>query len=270
MHAIESATAIVNFSEPLTDVVWRKAVREGESKSSSLGLNKRAALNAVQFAFGGGGAVALPPISIAAPQGPSAVQFGRSILDEASRQEIIMEALSVARSEITYQTSAYTRWASFFERLSALASTPLSLALDAVRPANVRLEYKDMFRFEGDDAPLANGLLRQESALITPHAFTQPELWHSHTGMFERSDSSDRRLVQVNVDANEQHQADGKTIRIISIVTAIQENFFPTREESSWPDAHALIEMFGQMHIRSTDIFRSIITDEMAKRIGLS
>jgi uncharacterized protein (TIGR04255 family) len=266
-HSIETVTASVVFTEALTDVFWRKAVREGESNANALGLTEKSSVSSIQFAIGQGLPAPVPaPMQ---PQAPQAIRLSRSLFVEGTEQRFVAETLSIGKLDIAYYTSTYTRWAAFFDRLRSLFTMPLPIALEAVRPQSLRLEYKDSFRYTGEGTPIAETLLREKSPLIAPHVFTQPELFHSHTGMFERSNQSDQRLIQLNIDANEVWvQNEQRQARAVSIMTAVQENFFPRPEDSSWPSADALIGIFDSMHERSSEIFRSVVSDEIGRRIG--
>ena len=267
MHSIETATASVVFSEPLTDVIWRKAVREGESTASVFGLTEKSGVSALQLTIAQQRLPAPMPMQ---PQAPQAIRLSRSLFDEETEQRSLVEILSIGKLDIAYYTTAYTRWAAFSDRLKSLFIAPLPIALEAVRPQSLRLEYKDSFRYMGEGAPIAETLLRHGSPLIAPHAFAQPELWHSHTGMFERSNQSDQRLIQLNIDANEiWAENEARPARVVSILTAVQENFFPTPEDTSWPSSESLIAIFDSMHERSTEVFRSVVSDEIGRRIGL-
>jgi hypothetical protein len=53
MHSIESATASVVFAELLTDVLWRKMVRESEATANALGLTEKTGVSSFQFTIGG-------------------------------------------------------------------------------------------------------------------------------------------------------------------------------------------------------------------------
>jgi len=273
-HSIESVSASVNFAEPLTEIIWRKAVREVEAKAGAMGLSERDAVNAFQIAIGANAiGLASPSIDIGQIGLPSqieSVRIARSHIDEASGQKRAAESISIGRQVITYQSTTYTRWAAYSERLNELFGAALDVSLGAVRPAVLRLEYKDSFRFDGAGEPLVSGFLKDVSPLIAKHVFDKTDLWHSHTGFFEKSDRSDQRLIQINLDANNVvHVAQRETARLVNIMTAVQENFH------AWPEdkeitAGELLGIFESMHQRCTEVFREVVSPETAKRIGLT
>lgn len=266
-HSIELAAAAVNFAEPLTEVVWRKAVREAEAVAKAAGLSEKSAMNSVQFTIG-------PGAPTTTPAAVEAMNFVRSAAIETpvGIQKAAVETLSVARAGLTYQSAAYTRWEAFNERIQMLLRSPLRSALYAVSTANLRLEYRDSFRFRGEGAPRADGLLNRESSLISPHVFETTELWHSHTGFFEKADGSDR-LVQINIDSNlSARLGEKEPFRTVSITTAVQNNLNPPTPEALDNDSDQAIlqlRMFDSLHARSIDLFTQIVTNEAAARVGI-
>ncbi|MGY3036147.1 uncharacterized protein (TIGR04255 family) [Bradyrhizobium sp. USDA 4354] len=268
-HSIEGASAAINFAEPLTEVLWRRVVREAESRASACGLTARSQLKTgLHLRFSPGAFGVAPP----APQlEPDAVRFYRNTTEEEADPQFVAETLTVAKAYLLYHTATYTRWAAFSSQLRSMLSEPLGIALQAVQVGSLRLEYRDVFRrpFDGEIAPAALDLLRAGSDLLAPHIYNRAEMFHSHTGFFEVSDVADQRLIQVNVDATDAADSDNQ-VRSVSIMTAVQDNFFAQSEVEQPRSALDLISNFESMHQRSTSLFKSIISDEVAQRVGIS
>ena len=237
-----------------------------------MGLSEREAFNSYQIAIGAG----LAPKSIdlgqiGRPPQIEALRLSRTHIDEASGAKRAAESIAIGKRAITYQSTTYTRWAVYSERMNELFGAALDVSLGAVRPAVLRLEYKDSFRYDGEGEPLVGGFLKDDLPLIAKHVFDKTDLWHSHTGFFEKSDKSAQRLVQINLDSNNVIDvAQGrKASRLVNIMTAVQENF------DAWPEdsevtGRELLGIFESMHQRCTDVFREVVSPETAKRIGLS
>jgi hypothetical protein len=110
--------------------------------------------------------------------------------------------------------------------------------------------------------------------LIAPHVFKNSRLWHSHTGFLEEAEGCDSRLIQVNVDSNEaMNLGDPANFRIVGITTAVQNNLLRTSADALDSEealANYQLQMFVSMHERSKDIFKQLISDATAARVGLS
>jgi len=270
-HSIEVAAAAINFNEALTEVSWRKTVRDAEAVCRTAGLTEKSAMNSVQITIGPGGAP-----SPSTPPVVDAMVFQRSAAVDVAglgMQKVMLESFAVSRGGLNYQTAAYTRWEAFYGRLKSLMRSPLHGALHVVRTANLRLEYKDSFRFVGDGPPLAGDLLNKTSPLIASHVFNNEKLWHSHTGFFEDADGCEARLVQINIDAGSASKL-GETsqFRSVSILTAVQNNFEQGEAEAlDNEDDKATFQlgMFDSLHLRSIELFRQIVSAEAAVRVGI-
>lgn len=273
-HSIEVAAVQVTFSEPLTDIAWRKVVRGAEATCKAAGLTEKSAINAIQFTIGPEGAPAQMPAAV------EGMLFKRSTTVEIPAADgtrkssvVVAESFTVSRSGLNYQTTAYTRWNAFFDRVVLLLRPALREALHAVRTASLRLEYKDSFRFRGTEAPLAADLLNQKSALIAPHVFLNEKLWHSHTGFFEDAEGCEARLVQINLDANMiSSPTETVPLRTVSITTAVQNNLRSSSEDdldNEEDQVRLQLAMLDSLHLRSKSLFKEIISSEAAVRIGM-
>jgi hypothetical protein len=253
----------------MNEVAWRKSLRDAEAASKAAGLTDRNV--GLQFMVG-------PVIGQQQAPGPTeAIILSRPHMVKLSSgglQKVAAESLTVSRLNLIYQVTAYTRWSIFFEKLQQVLRPPLRSALHAVRTANLRLEYRDSFRFIGSDAPTSSDLLREGSPLIAPHVFKNSRLWHSHTGFLEEAEGCDSRLIQVNVDSNEaMNLGDPANFRIVGITTAVQNNLLRTSADALDSEealANYQLQMFVSMHERSKDIFKQLISDATAARVGLS
>lgn len=264
-HSIEAASAAVNFSEPLNDVVWRRVVREAESRASACGLSARSQVRTgMQFSIG-----AAPGITPTPQLDVDAVRFYRSASDEESNRLVPAETLTVAKSVLLYHTTAYTRWEAILPQLRSMLTEPVGIALEAVYVGSLRLEYKDVFKHViGQSAPLVTNLLRPGCDLLAPHIYRREQLFHSHTGFFEPCDGCDQRLIQVNVDANDLVE-NNEQVRAISIMTAVQDSFFPQLESERSRASSEFVDRFDSLHTRCGELFKSIMTDEIAERVGI-
>jgi hypothetical protein len=269
-HSIEVVSAAVNFSEALTEVAWKKVVRDAEGVCRAAGLLEKSAVNTVQIMIG-------TSPEAAPPQAIDGMLFMRSQavnVPGGGIQRKALEALSVNRTGLNFQSTVYSRWDAFFERLKLMVRPPLRGALRSVGVLNLRLEYRDGFRFVGKGQPLAMTLLNEKSDLIAPHVFRNERLWHSHTGFFEDAPGCKERLVQINVDANIAHQLGrlDDPFRTVTISTAAQNNLDPASAETLDNEeelANSQMSMFDSLHIRSIELFKNIVSPEMASRVGI-
>ena len=196
------------------------------------------------------------------------IRFYRTSAEEDSNRLFPDETLSIGKGAIAYHTKAYTRWEAFAIQLRSLLTEPLGIALETVYLSNLRLEYRDVFKHSSGGPALASTLLRAGSDLLAPHIFSREPLFHSHTGFFEDGPDSDQRLIQVNVDANEIIENNERR-RIVCLRPGGRETFIPDLGQEPARRSSSAISNFNSMHTRSAEVFRSVISDEIATRVGI-
>jgi uncharacterized protein (TIGR04255 family) len=273
-HSIEVAAGSVNFSEPLNELLWKRTLRLAEQVSRPAGLVDRTTFNAFQLTFGGGNLSAGPNIG----HGPVGnVVFRRLSIVENPTGAIthtVAEEFAVGRVTLTYRTMVYTRWSAFRERLRTLLRPVLEMSVQGAAIANIRLEYRDVFIFSGiPNDPATGDLLRKDSKFIAPHIFARSDLWHSHTGMFIPEPTVQKRLVQINIDANDVPSVDSSVRRAITILTAVQDNLDQTDSgelENEFNMGDIVADRFESLHAHSKIIFGQLVTPAVAERIGLN
>jgi uncharacterized protein (TIGR04255 family) len=278
-HAIEAASAIIAFTEPLNDVLWRRTVRNAEELAPPSGLTNRSALSGIQLTIGANNVIAVAGPSAADGAGQLAgVKFQRLRITEDARGSIgqtIAEEFSIERGAISYRNMSYTRWNAFRAKLRDLAKPALEIAAQGAAVGSIRLEYRDVFLNSGEPAEADVGaVLRSASKYIAPHIFELRDLWHSHTGMFVSEPGVQRRLVQINVDSIDIANAPGtKPRRAVAITTGVQDNFDPAADsqlENPSKAADLVVERFESLHDYSKALLGQILTDTMIERIGLN
>jgi len=267
-HAIEIVGAAVTLTEPLNDTLLRKALRIADQVSSKNNLLQRTLLTGIQVKVQQG--VVLP--SAAAPA--NGISFKRTVMEEGPSGHIVTvaaEELVVDRQAVVFRSRRYDRWKQFKQVLFELVPPVLDGLLASAAAGNARLEYRDRFTYSDDPskAPV-DELLRKGSPFIAEHVFDVAYPWHSHTGMFVHSEGVARRLVQIAIDATDLDApgVDGMK-RSIAIMTGIQDNFHPVDLQTDDQSSDMIMRRFEGLHDYSKDIFRKLITDAVAKRIGL-
>ncbi len=88
---------------------------------------------------------------------------------------------------LVFSNSSYVRWQPFVGSVERYILPILSLFLETVSVAAVKLEYWDRFVWAGswNDFDVSR-LLRPSSRFITQEAAARPKQWHSHSGWFAK------------------------------------------------------------------------------------
>jgi hypothetical protein len=115
-------------------------------------------------------------------------------------------------------------------------------------------------------------MLRPNSRFLCPNIYNAKDLWHSHTGWFERFDAATKRLVNVNVDFVET-STDDDMRRAIVIKTVLTDFLNQTGYERSNPNSAAALGIIehhlDQLHNFCKEVLSDIIKEEMSTRIAL-
>ena len=115
-------------------------------------------------------------------------------------------------------------------------------------------------------------LLRIGSRYVAPHVFELTDLWHSHTGAFQRIDDATKRLLNINVDCNDDLTS-GVSQQTIAIATILTDMFNQPGYVPTTLAAIDSMDFFEQrlklLHDHGKDIFGETINDDACKRIGL-
>jgi uncharacterized protein (TIGR04255 family) len=267
-HAIEIVAAALTFTEPLTDALLRKALRAADGVTARVKLTQRDAIAGLQFNVQPGGS---PRVESTPTMG---ISFKRTEIETnhlGTVQTVAVEELAVDRQSLVFRSRRYERWKQFTERANELLQPILSVLLDSTSVQSIRLEYRDRFTHAGKAKEAkTEELLRVGSPLIAPHVFEEPNMWHSHTGMFVDSDSVERRLIQINVDAVDvQLPGNDFMSRSIAIMTGIQDHFRIGGIDDEDQQTAFVVGRLEDMHELSNALFRRLICDEVCNRIGL-
>lgn len=271
-HSIESVAAVVAFPSPLNDTMLRKVLRAVDARADKLRLPTRETITGFQFNIGPAGP--LMPVTPTVDHAPMmGVVFKRNEIESVGSvtTTVAAEEFQIGRQALVYNTVRYDRWRLYQERLEELLTPTLTAALAGANVAHLRLEYRDRFIFSGEPVSASTSeLLRQGCNLIAPHVFSQSGLWHSHTGMFVPAEGTQKRLVQILIDANDVTVADNPAVRrSISVVTGVQDFFEVEGAEVMDQDASVLVAQFAKLHDASKELFKDMLTEAARKRVGL-
>ena len=264
-HAIEQMTLTIQMDRPI-DTASISAVRKALGNLPE--LPRRQDLREVTLALG----ASVPSPHPSQITSTSGVSFAKINEDGTVETELRLE-----RSGISYHTTHYTSWQIIWPRAFGHIKTVLPLYLSKVSLSGLALVYIDKFVWNGpglEDADPTQ-MLRQGSPFLPPHIFKRKDLWHSHTGAFERIDSTTKRLINVNLDFVDQPK-DDRTDRTIVITTVLndllnQPDYGRLENQPSLPDfwIRQIDDRLNRLHDDSKNVLAEIISENMSHRIAL-
>jgi uncharacterized protein (TIGR04255 family) len=276
-HAIERVSISFQFTEPLPSKLWQSMLSAAETGFQDLGF----------AGMPGEPGFVLPPPGIQGQpgfeiviQGGNAVfglplggQGGRTFRVTAGNE--VTEEVSLTRARFAYTATIYEGWTRFRNRSQSLLGRYLDEALSMVGMNLIKMEYWDRFVFDGPpERADYEAILRSDSRHV-PHFYSSTnELWHSHVGYFADPGSSQRRLVNVNVDVLDllqrveaDTQAPNAPRRSVGIYSMVQDTL---GAESAPAGGHACVSTLEEMHTILKGVLLDVINDEVAQRISLN
>jgi hypothetical protein len=261
-HAIEQVSFVLQISQPLSDEQLRAAM-------------ERIRTNFAQELPGGGEIqqlrIGFGQISVIGAQ-PTPVS-GR-VYNITRPDGVLENELRVERTTIVFRTGAYSRWNPVWERVRRYFGEIIPIYAEAGATVGFNLSFQDKFYWAGDPAFCrAEALLRPQSRYACPHVYDAPDLWHSHTGAFERTDGATKRLYNVNLDCLDENDPAAGLRRVVSITTAVTDQFNQPGYDALAVRGQDAVTHFEQrmtvMHDVSKAVFREIINGAMCQRIAL-
>ena len=262
-HAIEQVTLGVQFDRPLDDASIERIQSASSAFAESLpGKNE---LRSIGLSIGPQGMSPLVSSSSNAPDG-----FVRT---RVAPNGVVEKELRVERSGIVFRTTAYTRWASVWSEARGYFSTVMGAAAGTASLSSYSVQYVDKFVWLGDASNCRpEQLIRPGSEFVCPVIYSTRDLWHSHSGFFDRADAATKRLLVANLDCVD--EPDGHTkrrvVRVTTVVTEVlnQDGYEP-RDVPIGDGIAYLDERIDIVHTMLKDVMGRIITPQMCDRIDL-
>ncbi len=261
-HAIERVRFAIVFQEPLTQKTFDELVASFEKNhSEDYDLNKhiKAKRLGVKISLSNN-------VVQNTEQEPENTihQFQKTaISDETS----VLEHLNIARDEVFFEISNYTRWINFYETVQKLIKQITDITIKTVDISRLSLDYWDKFVFEGDPSNANPRLLLKNLEQHLPeNVFTDGELWHLTKGWLKSTDDiNDKILVNLNwLAQNEEEKNTKKIHRTVQIHTLTA--FRKIYSENSVGD---IVKDTEKLHNVSKSVFADGLLDEAKKSVGL-
>jgi len=260
LHSIECVATVIAYAEPLSEFLVKRVIRKAESLALNAGLSDRADIRTFQ----------VPVIPDAGHQvrsqfdGLAFQRFGQT----TPQGRVLLEDLIVSRNELVFRKYDYNRWADYRANLKNLILPLISISSGATAIQAVRLEYLDRFMVENYEPGHVSELLAR-TPMVAPHIFETPGLWHSHTGKFDPI-GDDVLLTQVNIDfVNGTTPDQTQVVHSVGITTGLERRYNGNKLDVESPVVSYIDEHLHDLHLRSKALFKSLLTPEIADRVGL-
>lgn len=266
-HAIEQAVLVVNFDRPI-DYARLATVNEITNQF-------RAELpggGPIQGGFSfmiGGPAVMQMPFNPQQPSPVTGVLLHRNAPDGSVESE-----LRVEQTSMSFRTNVYSRWSAVWELAHRYFSSVMGTYLDSgAKLVNVSLNFVDKFVWDGEMKDCDPSLLiKSNSKYVASHILSRNDLWHIHTGAFDRPDNQTKRLTNVNVDCLDEI-VDFTPRRSIVITTVLTDMFnqpsFDTTSLSNENGMDFVASHLEALHSCDKEILREILVAPIAQQIAL-
>lgn len=266
-HSIEQVSLAVVFAKEIGDEELR-AARKALGKPDELpGYSE---MRGMSFAFSAG-AVASAGAQVSGPaigSAPSGHVFTRVRPDGTVESQLQVQKLAIA-----FLTSSYTRWTDLSAQTRRYIDHLLPIYAAGCEVAQVQLAYSDKFLSTSTPETSTPGrILREGSPYLAHTVFRAQNLWHCHTGTFERVGETVKRLRNVQVEfVTETREDQERGVLAIRTTLADMYNQPGFKQSQFKPESAAqhVCETLEELHAIDKEILRDILTDEMARRIAL-
>lgn len=251
-HSIEQAVFVIQFASPVDDSVFADILGKTESFKDNLPGRR----DLQQF------------LTLQQSSPPNAVAYAK--YDSAG---LIVNELQVHKNSIFFSTREYTRWTDVRNQAAYYFEQLLPIYIQHTKLNSVGLSYTDKFICENISSGFnPSSFLKENSKYIAPHVYDTDQLWHSHTGVFERVNNQTKRLININLDyLDDRHE--GNNRHSLVITSAINDQFYqPSYEALNIESDETLgfvMSHMEEIHTKNKEILKHIINDDMSRRIAL-
>lgn len=266
-HSIEQAALVVNFDRPL-DYARLAAVNEITNQFRDELPGGGPIQGGFSFMLGGPVGIQLP----FTPQQPSSVTG--FLLHRNAPDGSIESELRVEQTSMSFRTNVYSRWSAVWALAHKYFSSVMGAYLDSgANLVNVSLNFVDKFVWDGETSACDPSLLmKNDSKYVATHIFSRNDLWHIHTGAFNRPDNQTKRLTNVNIDCLD--EVIGFTPRrSVVITTALTDMFNQPGYEATVISADSgmnfITSHLEALHNYDKEILQEILVAPIAQQIAL-
>jgi len=262
-NAIEAAAVTIRFGEPLSAMVTKRVIKAIDELASGELFHDRQPLQQIQVQVNQQNADVVHAASGLLFQHISVARDDFGNVGPQLHRQLVAQP-----DQLSMKLFRYRGWEVEWPAISKLLSPALAVAARAVPVAALRLEYLNRFIRDGlSDASNEIASVLRPSRLIAEHVFESPDLWHSHTGLFDQLTGVERRLVQVNADLqllNPPHpNAGGKTL---ALMLAVERQFGQGLEIDPDSTSETLAKYFSCLHDDIHGLFKQVVDSEFAKK----
>lgn len=266
-NAIEGAALTVKFSEPLSSLVTKKAIRSLEAIASREGFLDKQPMHQIQFQIG-----QQAPDIRQSPTGGMAFLHNSLARDAAGNvTPQLARQFTFSPDSMVMQIPRYRGWEIEWPATRKMFDSAGQVASEAVTFSSFRLEYLNRFIFDGPPEEADVAVILQRSNLIIQQAFSSSDLWHSHVGYFDDISDTSRRLVQVNADMqtlNAPHFLAGN--RTLALMIALERQFAGEGlEVDSQTVEKSFDQHFANLHADVYELLKAVVDSHFATINGL-
>src|SRR6266508_1999280 len=263
-HAIERAIVGVIFSQDITDVPLKHAMKASREAIAAVGAGVfvENPIQELEFAVN----AATGATTKGAPK-ESGIEFVRH-----QAPNVLGESFSALRNNLKFETRMYTRWEPFVNRAMALISAVRPIYVASVPLNGIHVEYFDRFDALPNIAEPDCSKIIRKGDFIAHAAFSDKQPWHSRSGWFQPTDAQVRRLVNVDVNVADA-QVEAHTVRRIVVIRTFMRDTFTKPGFEAITEENVTADMVASrldnLHIAVKEVLKAVLTDAAAERIAL-
>ncbi|MGV2130876.1 TIGR04255 family protein [Agrobacterium vitis] len=268
-HAINVMALVIQFAEPITTPIYRKALAAADASTTKAGFASREQIPTYQISLQPG-----VPQTFQQPEMHGAVIYSSyfgSAISPISPLEAhpYSEQLQIEPRSIVYRTRSYVSWTWQKSRYFEIINPIIDAVSGIVETSAVRFEYQDQFTFDGrcNEADVRL-LFRDNSPYLAPHVYEELGTWHSHTGCFLPSADTTKKLLQINVDAVDTADA-MNTQRLVNITTARENRYAINLDGAGDVNKERIASILDLQHEELKAALRALINSNTASQIYL-
>lgn len=258
-HAILQVAAIVEFSEPVTAIIWDKVHAAAQALAAKYALSEKNEIQSVVFEVKPG----------AAPEAQSTADDGVEFFRKGPTVNEVADKLTVEKNSFRIDTWQYVRWVQMQTFLGDAVRELLPIFTAAVVPTKLSLEYQDLFYGQAAGPADASLIVRDRSRYFDGTDLDLNDVFHSNRGWFEHHGVT-RTLVNADIAAADAKGPIGvrRTIKIRTF-ESLRIAAGRLEKEAVVQGVDETLDAFERMHISLKNRLGDILTPDAQAMISL-